>query len=221
MLEVFSSNRLVNRILTGDHEQLKHDFRTEFEHFTDHVTNVCADPYTWDTNNAELIKLESNLELYNMAYSGPSEIIGLVIKAIVGFLRDIRAHFSKLHAPFKIFRKPDILASHEDDNNLTSHIRKDIPADEVADIELIEAIELIHGAAYKLFPKLSKSRVREKTNEYLGMNITDRQVHNNYSNIKRRMEDDHAQFFRRWHKEFNDHLIAVAASEDERKKNKN
>lgn len=221
MLEVFSSNRLVNRIFNGDHDQLKRDFRTDFDHFTDHITNVCADPYTWHTNNAELIKLESNLELYNMAYSGPSEIVGLIIKAIVGFLRDIRAHFSSIHASFKMFRKADILIGHEDEDNQSPDNQMDIPADEVADIELIEAIEFIHGAAYKLFPKLSKSRVREKTNEYLGMNITDRQMHNNYSNIKRRMGGDHAQFFRKWHKEFNDHLTVVAAAEDERKKIKN
>lgn len=218
MLEVFSSNRLVNRILTGDHEQLKQDFRADFDNFTDHVTNVCADPYTWHTNNAELIKLESNLELYDMSYSGPSKIVSLIIKAILAFIRNIRDHFTYFHAPFRGFRKPSLLSSGEDADDIAEETPTTIPADEVADIELIEAIEFTHASAFKLFPRLPKSRVREKVCGFLGIRFTDRQMHNNYSGIKRRQGEDHAQFLRKWHKEFNDDLIVKAATDDERKK---
>ncbi|MCM1140905.1 MAG: hypothetical protein NC453_20230 [Muribaculum sp.] len=218
MLEAFSNNRLVNRILTGDHDQLKDDFRTDFDNFIDHVTDVCADPYSWHTNNAELIKLESNLELYNMAYSGPSEFVKLLINAILGFIHKIRDHFSHFHAPFRLHRKSALAPSDEADKSTEMTAIKEIPAAEIADIELIEAIEFAHASAFKLFPRLSKSRVREKVNEFTGIYFTDRQMHNNFSNIKRRLEDDHAQFLRRWHKEFNDDLIVRAATDDERKK---
>lgn len=214
MLEAFRTNQLVNRIFTGDHEQLNRDFQTDFNHFIDDVTEICSDPDKWDTNKAELIKLESNLELYNMVYKGPSEAVRYIIQAVLGFLTKIEAHFTTLHAQIRIFRKSS--RNSEDDN--VEEQSNNASSNEVAEIELIEAIEFTYASAHKLFPKLSKTQVRNKVNIFLGTKITDRQMHNNYSNIKRRMDDDHAQFLRRWYNEFNDHLIEMAATDDERKK---
>ncbi|WP_304405105.1 hypothetical protein, partial [Muribaculum intestinale] len=69
----------------------------------------------------------------------------------------------------------------------------------------------------KLFPRLSKSRVREKVNDFLGTNITDRQMHNNFANIKSRQNGDHAQFMKRWYTSFNEELVIKSRISDDRR----
>lgn len=210
MLESLLRTQLVTRLKSGEHENL----HFHFDEFADEVTLVCAKQEDWCVNNAELIKLESTLELYHMAYTVKSEGLSHIIRVVVTFIRNIRDYFSSVYSGSVTTYRP-VFESMTDEVAAKQNM---LPNDEVANIALIDSIEFIHGCAFLLFPKLSKSRVREKVNTFLGTSITDRQMHNNYANLKRRKEDDHAMFFRRWHKDFNDELITRAAIDDERHK---
>ncbi|MEZ3466852.1 hypothetical protein, partial [Muribaculum intestinale] len=174
---------------------------------------VCSAPEDWTVNSAELIKLKSTLELYKMTYTGVSDAVIHIIGVTVTFIHEIRDYFSNLHSPFT---SDYGIMRHKADTDQGSVLPKSSSA-ECAEIELIESIEFIHGCAFKLFPRLSKSRVREKVNDFLGTNITDRQMHNNFANIKSRQNGDHAQFMKRWYTSFNEELVIKSRISDDRR----
>lgn len=210
MIDSYLRTQLVSIIITENHE----DFPAHFGEFADKVTTVCSAPEDWAVNNAELIKLESTLELYKKTYTGASDAVCHVIGVAVGFLHQIRDYFSHLHSPFitghsAIRRNVDM--------DCTTAIPITPSSTECAEISLIDSIEFIHGCAFKLFPKLSKSRVREKVNLFLGTNVTDRQMHNNFANIKNRQNGDHAQFLKRWYTSFNEELVVKSRIIDDRR----
>lgn len=210
MIESLLKTELVSRLRSGEHENL----HCHFDEFADEVTLVCARQEDWSVNNAELIKLESTLEIYHVAFTVKSGEPCHIIKVVVKFLRNIRDYFTMLYSKAIGTYRPAVGPMNTEVGD-TECRQKD---NEIADIAVIDTVEFIHGCAFKLFPRLNKSRVREKVNEFLGTTITDRQMHNNYANLKRRRDDDHAMFFRRWHSDFNQELINRAATDDERRK---
>ncbi len=210
MIDSYLRTQLVSIIITENHE----DFPAHFGEFADKVTTVCSAPEDWAVNNAELIKLESTLELYKMTYTGVSDAVIHIIGVTVTFIHEIRDYFSNLHSPF--ISDYGIMRHKADMDSRVGASDKSSSA-ECAEIELMESIEFIHGCAFKLFPKLSKSRVREKVNLFLGTNVTDRQMHNNFANIKNRQNGDHAQFMKRWYTSFNENLVAKSCISDDRR----
>ena len=209
MIDAILRDQLVSVIISGNQE----NFPVRFGEFADKVTSVCSAPEDWIVNSAELIKLKSTLELYKMTYTGVSDAVIHIIGVTVTFIHEIRDYFSNLHSPFTSAYG---IMCHKADTDQGSVLPKS-PSSECAEIELIESIEFIHGCAFKLFPRLSKSRVREKVNDFLGTNITDRQMHNNFANIKSRQNGDHAQFMKRWYTSFNEELVTKSRISDDRR----
>ncbi len=209
MIDAILRDQLVSVIISGNQE----NFPVRFGEFADKVTSVCSAPEDWTVNSAELIKLKSTLELYKMTYTGVSDAVIHIIGVTVTFIHEIRDYFSNLHSPFT---SDYGIMRHKADTDQGSVLPKSSSA-ECAEIELIESIEFIHGCAFKLFPRLSKSRVREKVNDFLGTNITDRQMHNNFANIKSRQNGDHAQFMKRWYTGFNEELVIKSRISDDRR----
>lgn len=209
MIDAILRDQLVSVIISGNQE----NFPVRFGEFADKVTSVCSAPEDWIVNSAELIKLKSTLELYKMTYTGVSDAVIHIIGVTVTFIHEIRDYFSNLHSPFTSAYG---IMCHKADTDQGSVLPKS-PSAECAEIELIESIEFIHGCAFKLFPRLSKSRVREKVNDFLGTNITDRQMHNNFANIKSRQNGDHAQFMKRWYTSFNEELVTKSRISDDRR----
>ena len=209
MIDAILRDQLVSVIISGNQE----NFPVRFGEFADKVTSVCSAPEDWTVNSAELIKLKSTLELYKMTYTGVSDAVIHIIGVTVTFIHEIRDYFSNLHSPFT---SDYGIMLHKADTDQGSVLPKSSSA-ECAEIELIESIEFIHGCAFKLFPRLSKSRVREKVNDFLGTNITDRQMHNNFANIKSRQNGDHAQFMKRWYTSFNEELVIKSRISDDRR----
>ncbi|WP_279066299.1 hypothetical protein [Muribaculum intestinale] len=209
MIDAILRDQLVSVIISGNQE----NFPVRFGEFADKVTSVCSAPEDWTVNSAELIKLKSTLELYKMTYTGVSDAVIHIIGVTVTFIHEIRDYFSNLHSPFT---SDYGIMRHKADTDQGSVLPKSSSA-ECAEIELIESIEFIHGCAFKLFPRLSKSRVREKVNDFLGTNITDRQMHNNFANIKSRQNGDHAQFMKRWYTSFNEELVIKSRISDDRR----
>ena len=209
MIDAILRDQLVSVIISGNQE----NFPVRFGEFADKVTSVCSAPEDWTVNSAELIKLKSTLELYKMTYTGVSDAVIHIIGVTVTFIHEIRDYFSNLHSPFT---SDYGIMRHKADTDQGSVLPKRSSA-ECAEIELIESIEFIHGCAFKLFPRLSKSRVREKVNDFLGTNITDRQMHNNFANIKSRQNGDHAQFMKRWYTSFNEELVIKSRISDDRR----
>ena len=207
MIDAILRDQLVSVIISGNQE----NFPVRFGEFADKVTSVCSAPEDWTVNSAELIKLKSTLELYKMTYTGVSDAVIHIIGVTVTFIHEIRDYFSNLHSPFT---SDYGIMRHKADTDQGSVLPKSSSA-ECAEIELIESIEFIHGCAFKLF--LSKSRVREKVNDFLGTNITDRQMHNNFANIKSRQNGDHAQFMKRWYTSFNEELVIKSRISDDRR----
>lgn len=212
MIDAILRDQLVSVIISGNQE----NFPVRFGEFADKVTSVCSAPEDWTVNSAELIKLKSTLELYKMTYTGVSDAVIHIIGVTVTFIHEIRDYFSNLHSPFT---SDYGIMRHKADTDQGSELPKSSSA-ECAEIELIESIEFIHGCAFKLFPRLSKSRVREKVNDFLGTNITDRQMHNNFANIKSRQNGDHAQFMKRWYTSFNEELVIKSRISDDRRSQK-
>lgn len=209
MIDAILRDQLVSVIISGNQE----NFPVRFGEFADKVTSVCSAPEDWTVNSAELIKLKSTLELYKMTYTGVSDAVIHIIGVTVTFIHEIRDYFSNLHFPFT---SDYGIMRHKADTDQGAVLPKSSSA-ECAEIELIESIEFIHGCAFKLFPRLSKSRVREKVNDFLGTNITDRQMHNNFANIKSRQNGDHAQFMKRWYTSFNEELVIKSRISDDRR----
>ena len=209
MIDAILRDQLVSVIISGNQE----NFPVRFGEFADKVTSVCSAPEDWTVNSAELIKLKSTLELYKMTYTGVSDAVIHIIGVTVTFIHEIRDYFSNLHSPFTSAYG---IMRHKADTDQESVLPINTSA-ECAEIELIESIEFIHGCAFKLFPRLSKSRVREKVNDFLGTNITDRQMHNNFANIKSRQNGDHAQFMKRWYTSFNEELVIKSRISDDRR----
>lgn len=209
MIDAILRDQLVSVIISGNQE----NFPVRFGEFADKVTSVCSAPEDWTVNSAELIKLKSTLELYKMTYTGVSDAVIHIIGVTVTFIHEIRDYFSNLHSHFT---SDYGIMRHKADTDQGSVLPKGSSA-ECAEIELIESIEFIHGCAFKLFPRLSKSRVREKVNDFLGTNITDRQMHNNFANIKSRQNGDHAQFMKRWYTSFNEELVIKSRISDDRR----
>ena len=209
MIDAILRDQLVSVIISGNQE----NFPVRFGEFADKVTSVCSAPEDWTVNSAELIKLKSTLELYKMTYTGVSDAVIHIIGVTVTSIHEIRDYFSNLHSPFT---SDYGIMRHKADTDQGSVLPKSSSA-ECAEIELIESIEFIHGCAFKLFPRLSKSRVREKVNDFLGTNITDRQMHNNFANIKSRQNGDHAQFMKRWYTSFNEELVIKSRISDDRR----
>ena len=209
MIDAILRDQLVSVIISGNQE----NFPVRFGEFADKVTSVCSAPEDWTVNSAELIKLKSTLELYKMTYTGVSDAVIHIIGVTVTFIHEIRDYFSNLHSPFT---SDYGIMRHKADTDQGSVLPKSSSA-ECAEIELIESIEFIHGCAFKLFPRLSKSRVREKVNDFLGTNITDRQMHNNFANIESRQNGDHAQFMKRWYTSFNEELVIKSRISDDRR----
>ena len=209
MIDAILRDQLVSVIISGNQE----NFPVRFGEFADKVTSVCSAPEDWTVNSAELIKLKSTLELYKMTYTGVSDAVIHIIGVTVTFIHEIRDYFSNLHSPFT---SDYGIMRHKADTDQGSVLPKSSSA-ECAEIELIESIEFIHGCAFKLFPRLSKSRVREKVNDFLGTNITDRQMHNHFANIKSRQNGDHAQFMKRWYTSFNEELVIKSRISDDRR----
>lgn len=209
MIDAILRDQLVSVIISGNQE----NFPVRFGEFADKVTSVCSAPEDWTVNSAELIKLKSTLELYKMTYTGVSDAVIHIIGVTVTFIHEIRDYFSNLHSPFT---SDYGIMRHKADTDQGSVLPKSSSA-ECAEIELIESIEFIHGCAFKLFPRLSKSRVREKVNDFLGTNITDRQMHNNFANIKSRQNGDHAQFMKRWYTSLNEELVIKSRISDDRR----
>ncbi|WP_290396875.1 MULTISPECIES: hypothetical protein [Bacteroides] len=209
MIDAILRDQLVSVIISGNQE----NFPVRFGEFADKVTSICSAPEDWTVNSAELIKLKSTLELYKMTYTGVSDAVIHIIGVTVTFIHEIRDYFSNLHSPFT---SDYGIMRHKADTDQGSVLPKSSSA-ECAEIELIESIEFIHGCAFKLFPRLSKSRVREKVNDFLGTNITDRQMHNNFANIKSRQNGDHAQFMKRWYTSFNEELVIKSRISDDRR----
>ncbi|ROT11465.1 hypothetical protein EEL49_01170 [Muribaculaceae bacterium Isolate-104 (HZI)] len=209
MIDAILRDQLVSVIISGNQE----NFPVRFGEFADKVTSVCSAPEDWTVNSAELIKLKSTLELYKMTYTGVSDAVIHIIGVTVTFIHEIRDYFSNLHSPFT---SDYGIMRHKADTDQGAVLPKSSSA-ECAEIELIESIEFIHGCAFKLFPRLSKSRVREKVNDFLGTNITDRQMHNNFANIKSRQNGDHAQFMKRWYTSFNEELVIKSRISDDRR----
>lgn len=209
MIDAILRDQLVSVIISGNQE----NFPVRFGEFADKVTSVCSAPEDWTVNSAELIKLKSTLELYKMTYTGVSDAVIHIIGVTVTFIHEIRDYFSNLHSPFT---SDYGIMRHKADTDQGSVLPKSSSA-ECAEIELIESIVFIHGCAFKLFPRLSKSRVREKVNDFLGTNITDRQMHNNFANIKSRQNGDHAQFMKRWYTSFNEELVIKSRISDDRR----
>lgn len=209
MIDAFLRDQLVSGIISGTHE----NFPALFGEFADKLTSVCSAPEDWAVNNAELIKLKSTLELYKMTCTGVSDAVIHIIGVTVTFIHEIRDYFTNLHSPFTasygIVRRSE--------NMETEQGIPEVASAECADISLIDSIEFMHGCAFKLFPRLSKTRVREKVNEFLGTNVTDRQMHNNYANIKNRQNGDHAQFMKRWYTSFNEELVVKSRISDDRR----
>ena len=209
MIDAILRDQLVSVIISGNQE----NFPVRFGEFADKVTSVCSAPEDWTVNSAELIKLKSTLELYKMTYTGVSDAVIHIIGVTVTFIHEIRDYFSNLHSPFT---SDYGIMRHKADTDQGSVLPKSSSA-ECAEIELIESIEFIHGCAFKLFPSLSKSRVREKVNDFLGTNVTARQMHNNFANIKSRQNGDHAQFMKRWYTSFNEELVIKSRISDDRR----
>lgn len=209
MIDAFLRDQLVSVIISGTHE----NFPVRFGEFADKVTSVCSAPEDWTVNSAELIKLKSTLELYKMTYTGVSDAVIHIIGVTVTFIHEIRDYFSNLHSPFTSAYG---IMCHKPDTDQDSMLPVNLSA-ERAEIELIESVEFIHGCAFKLFPRLSKTRVRQKVNEFLGTNVTDRQMHNNFANIKNRQNGDHAQFMKRWYTSFNEELVTKSRISDDRR----
>ena len=90
MIDSYLRTQLVSIIITENHE----DFPAHFGEFADKVTTVCSAPEDWAVNNAELIKLESTLELYKKTYTGASDAVCHVIGVAVGFLHIFILHLS-------------------------------------------------------------------------------------------------------------------------------
>lgn len=209
MIDAILRDQLVSVIISGNQE----NFPVRFGEFADKVTSVCSAPEDWTVNSAELIKLKSTLELYKMTYTGVSDAVIHIIGVTVTFIHEIRDYFSNLHSPFTSAYG---IMRHKADANQESVLPTNISA-ECAEISLIDSIEFMHGCAFKLFPRLSKTRVREKVNEFLGTSVTDRQMHNNFANIKNRQNGDHAQFLKRWYTSFNEELVVKSRIIDDRK----
>lgn len=209
MIDAFLRNQLVSGIISGNHENLP----MIFGEFADKLTALCSAPEDWIVNNAELIKLESTLELYKKTYTGVSDAVIHIICVSVGFIHEIRDYFSRLHSPF-VSAYGAMRFSPDTDKETTVPVNT---STECAEISLIDSIEFIHGCSFKLFPRLSKSRVREKVNLFLGTNVTERQMHNNFANIKNRQNGDHAQFMKRWYTSFNEELVTKSRISDDRR----
>lgn len=209
MIDAILRDQLVSVIISGTHE----NFPVRFGEFADKVTSVCSAPEDWPVNSAELIKLKSTLELYKMTYTDVSDAVIHIIGVTVTFIHEIRDYFSNLHSPFTSAYG---IMRHKADANQESVLPINISA-ECAEISLIDSIEFMHGCAFKLFPRLSKTRVREKVNEFLGTSVTDRQMHNNFANIKNRQNGDHAQFMKRWYTSFNQELVDKSRIIDDRR----
>lgn len=209
MIDAILRDQLVSVIISGNQE----NFPVRFGEFADKVTSVCSAPEDWTVNSAELIKLKSTLELYKMTYTGVSDAVIHIIGVTVTFIHEIRDYFSNLHSPFTSAYG---IMRHKADKDQESVLTINTSA-ECAEISLIDSIEFMHGCAFKLFPRLSKTRVREKVNEFLGTSVTDRQMHNNFANIKNRQNGDHAQFMKRWYTSFNENLVAKSCISDDRR----
>lgn len=209
MIDAILRDQLVSVIISGTHE----NFPVRFGEFADKVTSVCSAPEDWTVNSAELIKLKSTLELYKMTYTGVSDAVIHIIGVTVTFIHEIRDYFSNLHSPFTSAYG---IMRHKAEASDESMIPVNSSA-ECAEISLIDSIEFMHGCAFKLFSRLSKTRVREKVNEFLGTNVTDRQMHNNFANIKNRQNGDHAQFMKRWYTSFNEELVVKSRISDDRR----
>jgi len=209
MIDAILRDQLVSVIISGNQE----NFPVRFGEFADKVTSVCSAPEDWTVNSAELIKLKSTLELYKMTYTGVSDAVIHIIGVTVTFIHEIRDYFSNLHSPFTSAYG---IMRHKADKDQESVLTINTSA-ECAEISLIDTIEFMHGCAFKLFPRLSKTRVREKVNEFLGTSVTDRQMHNNFANIKNRQNGDHAQFLKRWYTSFNEELVVKSRIIDDRR----
>ncbi|WP_290433244.1 hypothetical protein [Muribaculum intestinale] len=209
MIDAILRDQLVSVIISGNQE----NFPVRFGEFADKVTSVCSAPEDWTVNSAELIKLKSTLELYKMTYTGVSDAVIHIIGVTVTFIHEIRDYFSNLHSPFTSAYG---IMRHKADKDQESVLTINTSA-ECAEISLIDSIEFMHGCAFKLFPRLSKTRVREKVNEFLGTSVTDRQMHNNFANIKNRQNGDHAQFLKRWYTSFNEELVVKSRIIDDRR----
>ena len=215
MRDTLRNTRLIAGLESGNLSDTNHP--EILAEFTEVVTSEFNDPEDWHHNNAELIKLESTLELYRHSYTGGSTIIAVVINIAVDFLKKIREGLVKAFSAILPFGRKQIIAPFDEIA---------IPAEEMAlhekavDLPTIDLVEAVNGFHFRFFPHLTKNRVREKVNQLLGTNLTERQLNNNYANIKRRGGDTQATFFQSWFTRFNDHLATESAKDDARLKGK-
>lgn len=215
MHEAIRKTRLIfglesGTLTDGDHLGILNEF-------TEAVTAEFTDPEDWHYNNSELIKLESTLELYRQSYTGESKFIAIVINIAVDFLQKIRETLVKAFSAILPVGRRQIIAPFEEIVIPSEEIAE---KEKAADLSTIDLVEAINGFHFRFFPHLTKNRVREKVNQLFGTNLTERQLNNNYANIKRRGGNVQATFFQNWFTRFNEHLAAESAKDDARFKTK-
>lgn len=166
MFEVLIQSPIVSCIQEGRHDEVS----LHFAALSDMVIEEFSCPEDWAIKNALMFKFIAMLELMaNTTCPKCREGID-IIKACMIQIRDSFAQGVQQ------------LALPAIGNPIITESQTTVKGN----IAIVEAVEFINSCHCNIFPFMTKTRVRERANEFLGTTITDRQMNSNYANIKRR-----------------------------------
>lgn len=209
---------LVSNLITGKHDDLHH----HFEDFAELVTEECLDTKSWQEKSAELLGLETTIELYMEAHSNATDFSKSIAEKIINFLRKIRAHFGEYHSSRMNARHHYFPETHpviSSENVISTPVS--------VDIAVVDTVEFIYGCHENFFPHLQLNEVRERVNDFLGQNVTKRQCYANYCNIKtrkgtKRSDSDEsktvASYMQTFANNLHDRITKEACADDNRSK---
>lgn len=198
MFEILMQSPIVSCIQEGRHD----DVSLHFAILSDMVIEEFSSPEDWAVKNALMYKFIAMLELMANK-SCPKCTEGIAI---------IKSCFMSIRDSFSPGNQPMALAP------IDCHTATVARNDEKANIAIVEAVEFINSCHCNIFPFMTKTRVKEKANEFLGTNITDRQMTSNYANIKCRKGDMMATYMQQMANNLNTQLQRESVQDDNRRK---
>lgn len=204
MLDELIAEPFVLNLCGGNHEGLE----AQFHQFADKVRQHCSEEGPVSEKYSALVTLEARLELG--AVEKPS-IIQKMVTHVVNFLRKMR---KALIEPWFSTRT----STQEDNPQSPATIIENYVGLPHPEISVTEGTELVYFARENFFPDWPISKVIDKVNAFLGMNLSYQQVYNNWANVQRRAGEERALFVRRCLKRFEQAIFEASVSTDKRRK---
>lgn len=203
MLDELIAEPFVLNLCGGNHEGLE----AQFSQFANKVMQHCSEDGPVSEKYSALVTLETRLEIGAM--EKPS-IIQTIVTHVVNFLRKMR---KALIEPWYTTRSSKGDDNHSRATIIENHIGLPHP-----EISVTEGTELVYFAKHSFFADWPISKVIDKVNAFLGMNLSYQQVYNNWPNVQRRAGEERALFVRRCLKRFEQAIIEASVITDKRSK---